>query len=116
MSAPPLVVAAAPDATAVVAAWVALLPGGNCPKLQSSGRLGKWLSWARPMGSASPSAVAQRARNPAQLATVRNFQEVLIARMAFAGGSLEEDGRCLTALYLLAVKATQLVYFDRDSD
>ena len=115
MSAPPIAADAAPGAAAVVTAWVALMPGGNYPKLQASGRLDKWLSWARPMGSASPSAVAQRTRSPAKLAIVRNFQEVLTAHMAFAGGSQAEDERCLTALYP-AIQAAQAVYLDRDSD
>ena len=99
MSAPSVAVAIAHDATAVVAAWVAVMPGGNYPKLQAEGRLDKWLKWARPMGSASSSAVAQRARSPAKLAIVRNFQEVLAAHMAFTGGSKEADDDCLTALY-----------------
>ena len=115
-SAPSETEAAVPDTDAVVAAWYALLPGGNYPKLQSRpSRMGKWLNWARPMGSACPSAVGQRARSPARLATVRTFQEVLSAHMASAGGSFAEDTRCLMALYP-AVKAAQRAYLDRDSD
>ena len=115
MSAPPVASVIAHDAAAVVAAWVAVIPGGNYPKLQVEGRLGKWLAWARPMGSSSPGAVAQRARSPAKLAIVRSFQAVLAAHMAYTGGSKEADEVCLTALYP-AIQAAQALYLDCDSD
>ena len=116
MSSSPVASVIADDAAAVVAAWVAVMTAtSNYPKLQVEGRLGKWLAWARPMGSSSPGAVAQRARSPAKLAAVRNFQAVLAAHMAYTGGSEEADEVCLTALYP-AIQAAQAVYLDRDSD
>ena len=116
---PPETEAAVSDSNAVVAAWYDLLSGGNYPKLHTPTptpkNVDKWLNWARPMGSASPSAVGQRRRHPAKRATVRTFQTVLSAHMASGGGSHAEDTRCLVALYPL-VKAAQKAYFNRDSE
>ena len=116
MSASSVAPVIAHDEVVVVAAWVALMgASSNYPKLQVAGREGKWLAWARPMGSSSPGAVAQRARNLAKLAAVRDFQAVLAAHMAHTGGSKEADDVCLKALYP-AIQAAQALYLDRDSD
>ena len=116
MSSSAVVPVVAHDEVVVIAAWVALMGATSYyPKLQAVGREGKWLAWARDMGSSSPGAVAVRARKPAGLAAVRDFQGVLIAHMANTGGSKEADDVCLKALYP-AVQAAQALYLDRDSD
>ena len=103
------------DSTAVVAAWYKLPPCRDCPQLHSLTSVDKWLNWARPMGSASPSAVGQRHRYPAKRPTWLHFQKVLSAHMASGGGSPVEDTRLLMALYSL-VQASQRAYFNRDTD
>ena len=104
------------DAAAVVSAFVQLPPWRNVPHLQQAHTSeDKWLNWARPMGSASPRAVALRHRYPAKRPSWQRFQKVLSAHLASAVGSHAEETRLLMALHPL-VKDSQLAYFNRDSD